>query len=182
MRSIINLELKYFCKDFAVVRRILKEIGAQKIIIKKQKDYFFNLPKNRDSKIPSRLKLRVESKKQTLIFYQRAKFSAATNTPSDIILLPVQDPKLLLFLSKALGVHTIVEKTRELWKKDNAVFHLDRVKNIGNIFEIETWSSQKTASMDSFKFAEYRKKFLPHLDKIIRGSNEELILKTFQYS
>ncbi len=173
----INLELKYFCKDFAPVRKILKEIGAKKITIKKQKDYFFNLPKSRNSKNPARLKLRVENKKQTLIYYQRASFSATASTPSDIVLLPVQDSKLLLFLSRVLGVRAIVEKTRELWKKENTVFHLDKVKNVGNIFEIEVWSSSKTASKDRLKFGEYRKKLLPFLDRIIKGSNEDLVLK-----
>ncbi len=177
MEQKINLELKYFCKDFTAIRKVLKEIGAKKIIIKKQKDYFFNLPKNKDPKNPARLKLRVEGKKQTLIFYQRANFSAKSSTPSDNILLPVNDADLSPFLLKALGVRVIVEKTRELWKKDNTVFHLDKVKGVGDIFEVEVWSSSKTASADSLKFAEYREKILPFLDKIIKGSNEDLVLK-----
>lgn len=177
MKSLASLELKYFCKDFAAVRTALKEIGAKKVIVKKQKDYFFNLPKNNNSKVPPRLKLRVEGKKQTLIFYQRASFSTTTNTPSDIILLPIQDSKILSFLSRVLGVRVVVEKTRELWKKENTIFHLDTVKDVGNIFEIEVWSSPKTELKDSQKFAEYKRKLLPYLDKIIKGSNENLALK-----
>lgn len=123
------------------------------------------------------MKLRIENSKQTLIYYQRANFSAITSTPSDIILLPVQDSKILSFLSKALGVRAVVEKTRELWKKENTVFHLDKVKNAGNIFEIEVWSSSKTATKDKIKFGEYKKKLLLLLDKIIKGSNEDLVLK-----
>ncbi|PIP31970.1 hypothetical protein COX24_00655 [bacterium (Candidatus Gribaldobacteria) CG23_combo_of_CG06-09_8_20_14_all_37_87_8] len=65
MEKEFNLALKYSCKDFARVRRTLCEIGAEKIIVKRQKDYFFNLPKNKDLKIPLCLKLRVEGKKET---------------------------------------------------------------------------------------------------------------------
>ncbi|MDD4990069.1 MAG: CYTH domain-containing protein [Candidatus Pacebacteria bacterium] len=135
------------------------------------------MPKSKGFKNPAHLKLRIENSKQTLIYYQRANFSAITSTPSDIILLPVQDSKILSFLSKALGVRAVVEKTRELWKKENTVFHLDKVKNAGNIFEIEVWSSSKTATKDKIKFGEYKKKLLLLLDKIIKGSNEDLVLK-----
>lgn len=176
MKSKVNLELKYFCKDFVPVRTVLKEIGAKKIIIKKQKDYFFNLPHNKKSDIPARFKLRIENGKQTLIYYRRPDFSSTSSTPADIVLFPVKNSKLLSFLIKALGVRVVVEKTRELWKKGNTVFHLDIVKDIGNIFEIEVQASSKTMSEDRLKFTEYRKKLLPYLEKIIKGSNEDLVL------
>jgi len=175
MKSKINLELKYFCKDFKVIRKILKEIGARKIAIKKQRDYFFNLPQASKAE-PARLKLRVENGTQTLIFYQRPNFSKTESTSSDIILYPVKDPDLFSLLQKILGVKVIVEKNRELWKKGNTVFHIDKVKGVGNIFEIEVWTSSKTMRKDPVNFASYKEKFLPYLHKIIHGSNEDLAL------
>lgn len=173
----INLELKYFCKNFKPVRKVLRSIGAKKESIKKQKDYFFNLPKEKTSKIPARFKLRASNGEQRLVFYRRPVFSAANMTPSDVIVLPIKDKEILYLLSKALGIKVIVEKHRELWKKGNTVFHLDRVKDVGNVFEIEVWTKPKTMKQDQRNFARYKKELLPYLDKIITGSNEDLILK-----
>lgn len=177
MESKINLELKYFCKDFNPIRKALRSIGAKKENIKKQKDYFFNLPKEKTFKIPARLKLRVSDKKQHLVFYRRPAFSIADTTPADVIVLLVKDTKILYFLSKALGVKVIVEKQRELWRKGNTVFHLDKVKGVGNVFEIEVWTKPKTIKQDQHNFARYKKELLPYLNKIIPGSNEDLVLK-----
>ena len=176
MKQKINLELKYRCSNFVYIRKVLKEIGAKKIIVKQQKDYFFNLPLD-NKKIPARLKLRVENGKQTLVYYRRPDFSKTSDTPADVTILAVKDPKLLNFLSKALGLKVVVEKRRELWRKENTVFNLDRVKNIGNIFEVEVWTTPRTIKADKKKFADYRKKLLPYLNKIVSGSNENLISK-----
>ncbi len=172
-----NLELKYFFKDPEPIRKVLRSIGARKESIEKQKDYFFHLPKEKNSKIPSRLKLRISGKKQLLVFYKRPSFSAKNITPSDVVVLPVKDKKILYFLSKALGVKVIVEKQRELWRKGNTVFHLDKVEGVGNIFEIEVWARPKTLKQDQVNFEIYKEKLLPYLDKIITGSNEDLALK-----
>ena len=173
----INLELKYFCKDFTSIRKVLCSIGAEKESIKKQKDYFFNLPKEKNSQIPARLKLRISNKKQSLIFYKRPTFSKNNATPSDVIVVPVRDKETLFLLSKALGIKVIVEKRRELWRKGNTIFHLDRVKGVGNVFEIEVWTKPKTLKQDKRNFERYKKELLPYLDKVIAGSNEDLILK-----
>lgn len=177
MDSKINLELKYFCKDFNEVRKILRSIGAKKESIRKQKDYFFNLPKNKNTKVPARLKLRISTGKQLLVFYRRPNFSEKKVTPADVVLFPIKDKKILSFLSKALGIKVIVEKQRELWRKENTVFHLDNVKGVGKIFEIEVWTQPRKIKKDRSAFEKYKKEFLPYLDKIIKGSNEDLVLK-----
>lgn len=178
MKSSLNIESKYFCDDFKPIRSVLREMGAKRIITKRQKDHFFNLPKREELKIPARLKLREENRSCTLIYYRRPEFSSSRNTPADILLLPVRDPKLPPFLYKVLGAKVIVEKRREVWSKGNAVFHLDKVKGVGGIFEIEVWTKPKTLKQDRVKFAEYRKRLLPYLGKIIKGSNENLLLKS----
>ena len=177
MESKITLELKYFCKDFNPIRTVLCSIGAKKESVKRQKDYFFNLPKDKNQRIPARLKLRVSNGKQSLIFYRRPKFSAKSTTLADVIVLPVKDKEIIPFLSKALRVKIIVEKQRELWRKGDIVFHLDRVKGIGNVFEIEVLAKPKTIKRDRLNFNNYKKKLLPFLNKIIIGSNEDLVLK-----
>lgn len=168
----LNLELKYFCDDFDEIRKTLKRIGAKKVTTKGQKDYFFNLPA---SKSNPRLKLRIEGKNQTLVYYERPDFEQGKATTAKVTLLPVKDKKLLNFLKKSLGVKAVVEKTREQWSKSNAVFNLDKVKCVGNIFEIEVTS--KGAKQDEATFDKYQELFSPYLTKLIKGSNIDLVSK-----
>ncbi len=171
----INLELKNFCEDFKPVRKIMRSIGAEKIFVKKQEDSFFYLPFAKDKRTVKRLKLRNEDGKKTLILYERDAFSAQKHASSDFSVLPVTDDKLIGFLSDALGVKVVVRKTRELWRKDNAVFHLDKVRGVGDIFEIELKTDSKNMKLDEKKFDGYRAKLRPYLGKIIKGSNEDLV-------
>lgn len=169
----INLELKHYCSNFAKVREILKEIGAKKEIVKRQKDYFFELPIQKDKNSP-RLKLRIENKKQTLVYYERPDF-VEKGVAAEIKLYDVKDSELLPFLKTVLGVKAIVEKKREVWRKLNTVFHIDMVKTIGGVFEIELQKKGKISALDRKQFQAYQEKLLPYLGKIIRGSNVDLV-------
>jgi len=176
MKSKVNLELKYLIKDFRPIRKILRDIGARKIETKFQKDYFFNLPRNEDKKAPARLKLRIEKKTKTFVFYRRPTFSDISSTSADVTLLASKDPTFRFF-TKVLGIKVIVEKKRELWRKGNTIFNLDRVRKVGNVFEIEVWTTPKTLKADRKIFVEYREKLLPYLSEIVKGSNEDLVSK-----
>jgi adenylate cyclase class IV len=172
-----NLELKYLCEDFNKVRNVLKEIGAKKEIVKNQKDYFFNLPIDKN-KISPRLKLRIENKNQELIYYERPNFIKGKNTLAKIELYNVKDKYLLDFLIKTLGVKAIVEKKREVWRKNNTVFFIDKVKNVGDIFEVEMQKHSAMIKKDKELFESYKNRLIPFLGKIIKGSNVDLVLKT----
>lgn len=173
----INLELKHYCNDFKKVRLVLKEIGAKKEIIKNQKDYFFNLPDANKEKSP-RFKLRIENKKQTLVYYERPDFVKGKNTASVVKLYYVKDKQLLPLLVESLGVKAIVDKKREVWRKKNTVFHLDNVKYVGGIFEIELQKNgRKLTKADKKTFELYKNKIMPFLGLIIKGSNVDLVNK-----
>lgn len=174
MQNKLNLELKYFCLDFLPIRRVLSEIGAKKHKTAKQTDYFFNLPTN---KLNPRLKLRIEGKNQILVYYERPDFEANKANPAKVILYSTKDKKILTFLSSVLGVKTIVVKKREQWKKDNTVFNLDDVQGVGKIFEIEVTTSEENKDKAQKVFNNYQKKFIPHLSKIIKGSNLDLVTR-----
>ena len=172
-----NLELKHYCPDFKKVRKILKEIGAKKEIIKNQKDYFFKLPDINKEKSP-RIKLRIEGTKQTLVYYQRPSFVKGKDTASTVKLYDVKDKQLLPFLTASLGVKAIVDKKREVWRKTNTVFHLDNVKGVGGIFEIELQKKgSKVTETDKKIFKSYQDKLLPFLGPVIKGSNVDLVKK-----
>ena len=181
MQSKANLELKHHCPDFKKIREVLKNIGAKKCGIRKQKDYFFNLAKVK-GKVQPRLKLRVENKTMTLVYYERPDFSSVQETLANVMLYPIADRKFLAFLIASLGVEAIVEKRRELWKKGNTVFNVDTVKGIGNIFEVELQTSGKITPKEKAMFKEYQKRFTPYLGKVVRGSNVDLVKKSLNPS
>ncbi len=170
-----NLELKHFCKDFKEIRKVLKGLGATKEIVKSQKDYFFDLPIAK-KKEKARLKLRIENKRMSLVYYQRPDFIAGKDTEANTALLEA-DNDLLGFLEKSLGIIGIVEKKREIWRKNNTVFHLDTVKEVGEIFEIELQKEGNINKADRELFSSYQKALKPYLGKVIKGSNIDLVLK-----
>ena len=165
-----NLELKHYCSNFNKIRKVLKEIGAKKEIIKSQTDYFFKLPNSK-----ARLKLRIEEKRQLLVYYERPDFLKAKSTISKGRLYNVRDSQLLPFLSSVLGIKVIVKKKREIWRKSNTVFHIDNVKGVGGIFEIELQKEGKITDTDQKQFKAYQNRLLPYLGKVIKGSNADLI-------
>ena len=166
-----NLELKYFCSSFNKIKKILNEIGAKKEVVKNQTDYFFKLQNSK-----ARLKLRVEGKKQLLVYYERPNFLKARSTTSKVKLYEVNDRQLLPFLSSALGIKVIVKKKREVWRKSNTVFHIDNVKGVGGIFEIELQKKDKITALDQKQFKTYQARLLPCLGRMIKGSNADLVL------
>lgn len=176
MKSKTNLELKHYCPDFNKIRIILEKVGAKKLVVKKQKDYFFNLPKNNNSQSP-RLKLRLEKDVTTLVYYERPPFKRTKDTASKVKLYTVTDKQLLPFLEEVLGVKAIVEKKREVWKKANTVFHLDTIKGVGDIFEVELQKQGKITEKDHAIFKAYQDQLQPHLGNVIKGSNVDLVAK-----
>lgn len=151
-------------------------MGAKKEVVKSQVDYFFELPKKSRTTSP-RLKLRIEGKVKTLIYYERPDFVKAKDTTSDIKLYDVKDNDLLPFLKRSLGTKATVDKKREVWRKANTVFHIDNVKGVGGIFEIELQKKGKINQKDRDVFAYYQKELLPYLGKVIKGSNVNLVSK-----
>lgn len=169
-----NLELKYFCKDFEPLRQVLTNLGAHKERIVKQKDYFFNVP----VQSKGRMKLRFEDDKpDTLIYYERPDFTIESETESKILLYNVNDSNLLDFLTKSHGVLGIVEKTREVWRLDETVFHIDIISNVGNIFEIELQSTNTITQENIDMFNNYKSQVLPFLNDIVVNSNIDLVLQ-----
>ncbi len=170
-----NIELKHYCSNFSGIRKELKRLGAKKTGIKDQIDYYFELPNDR-----ARLKLRVEGKKQQLVYYERPDFSKNKGTVAKIKLYDVKDRQLLPFLCFALGVRVVVKKKREIWMKLNTKFHLDNVKNAGRIFEIELQKKGKITPADKKLFKFYSDQVTPYLGKVIKGSNADLVFSTLK--
>ena len=132
----LNREIKAYCPDFKPVRSVLRGLEAAFIEVKHQTGFFYHLPPDVNVAGTRRLKLRVEEGKTEVIYYcERQENGART---SQFQVWEVTDAPVKEILDAALGVGgVIVHKQRELWRKNNAVFNLDTVEDVGQIFEVE---------------------------------------------
>ena len=118
-----NLELKIKIDSFDSLIEKLKSINAKQDSILLQKDIYYKIP-------AGLLKLRIENKTKTLIYYNRDENSK--NRYSDFNLLKIEDDNAEEFISKLFEVENIVEKERQLFWFNNTRIHLDDVKELGN--------------------------------------------------
>ena len=167
----LNRELKAYCNDFAVVRRLLRDHGAAFVEVKVQVDYYYQLPPADSTDGTRRLKLRVERGKGELIYYCEGQERGART--SRFQTASTDDPLMGDVLAAALGVRAVVRKQRELWRKDNVLFNLDTVEGVGQILEVEV-QAQDGRDID-LQITEYQRLFAPCLGDHIIGSNEDLV-------
>ena len=171
MQFRLNREIKAYCPDFAPVRAILREQSAEFVEVKDQVDHYYRIPPADEDGGTRRLKLRVEKGKRTLIYYwDRHEAGART---SRYRLAEADDPRIGEMLETALGTRAVVRKQRELWRKDNAIFNLDRVEGVGQLLEVEVLA-EDGCDIDAVA-KEYRRLFAPCLGSYIIGSNEDLV-------
>ena len=142
-----NLEIKVKVASLAPYRRRLANLdGCQRAARLRQADHYFHVPHGY-------LKLRVVAGGVSeLIFYRRPKRPGARQ--SRYSKWTVEAPRrgkgsgseaqadrnvdaVLGILSAALGVETVVRKTRDVFLVDGARIHLDRVAGLGTFVEIE---------------------------------------------
>ena len=167
----LNREIKAYCPDFAPVREILRQCSAEFVEVKDQVDYYYRIPPAEEAGGTRRLKLRVENGKGTLIYYwDRQEAGART---SRYQLAEADDPRISEMLGAVLGTRAVVRKQRELWRKDNVVFNLDRVEGVGQLLEVEVLA-EDGCDIDALA-QEYRRLFAPCLGSYIVGSNEDLV-------
>jgi len=126
--GIVNIELKAKYHDVTHVREYLRRHADFKGI-DHQTDTYLHIPRGR-------LKLRQGTIENALIYYEREDQKGPKQ--SNVTLFPLlPDSALPEMLLKALGIHVIVEKQREVYFIGNVKFHLDIVKGLGRFVEIE---------------------------------------------
>jgi adenylate cyclase class 2 len=138
--SHFNIEIKASCSNPDEVRSLLISLGAVSHGTDYQKDTYFNVP-------TGKLKLREGNIENSLIFYLRPEESGPKRSEVFMETLSLNNG-LAEVLSKALGVHCIVEKQREIYFIDNVKFHIDSVENLGHFIEIEAISAGHTLAQN----------------------------------
>jgi predicted adenylyl cyclase CyaB len=127
-----NVEVKVRVGRFEPLRARLRAMGARRVALLRQRDTYFRVP-------GLRLKLREEGGAAMLIPYRRP--DRAGDRRSDYVVIPVRDgARARRHLRSALGVRSVVDKVRELWRIDHTRVHLDRVRGLGRFLELETES------------------------------------------
>jgi predicted adenylyl cyclase CyaB len=136
----VSVEIKARCSDPVFVRKILRTHKARFKGLDHQIDTYFRIPSGR-------LKLREGNIENALIYYSRT--NQKNSKRCDSIVHRHRDGTVLKkVLTGSLGILTTVDKKREIYFIQNAKFHVDRVKKLGNFVEIEIFGrAQDLASL-----------------------------------
>jgi predicted adenylyl cyclase CyaB len=136
-----NVEIKARCPDPNAARDVLRARNARFEGIDRQTDTYFHVESGR-------LKLRQGDIENHLIYYSRSDVSGPKM--STVWLAPFSHgDRLLRLLSAALGIRSVVQKTREIYYTGRSKVHLDTVRGLGSFVEIEVVdaSGQAKSSM-----------------------------------
>ena len=166
-----NREIKAYCPDFGPVRRALTDLGASYVELTDQVDYYYNLADTPEGGSRRRLKIRIDKSAPQVIYYEEGQESGGRTSSFRIWGLNGHETKEML--DAVLGVRAVVNKQREIWRKDNVIFNLDEVESVGRILEVEIRVSHGFDVEAQLK--EYLDLFGPYLGEQIVGSNEDLV-------
>ena len=165
------VEIKAKCKDAEKVRHVLLSQGADCKGTDHQVDTYFRVAHGR-------LKLREGNIENSLIFYQRQ--NTALPKQSDVILFASQPGSSLKeILRHALGVLTVVDKSREIYFIENVKFHIDIVEGLGNFVEIEAIDSDGSIGEQKLREQCHRYMALLNVDNydLVSVSYSDLLLR-----
>jgi adenylate cyclase, class 2 len=167
----LSLEIKARCPDPGRIRKILLSRGASFKGLDRQVDTYFRVPSDR-------LKLREGNIENALIYYKRA--DQKKSKKCDAMLFPCKKKiPLKKLLTVAFGILAVVDKKREIYFIQNAKFHIDRVKRLGNFVEIEVFGRKGNAGVAKLREqCEFYQKLLGIRAKdLMAGSYSDQILK-----
>jgi adenylate cyclase class IV len=161
---------KYRCTDLSGVRTVLHTMNACHSITKEQEDHIYSIYDPVTKTNSKRVKVRIENHTTCVYIYSRKEIEV------DVLFeyVEIRDENILVILSSILGKPKIITKKREVWTKGDFVFHLDEVKGVGAIFEIEL--VRQLEGIDYEKAMEDCIRQCKHcLAAKIQGSNEDLV-------
>jgi predicted adenylyl cyclase CyaB len=142
-----NVEIKARPRDVARTRDAARSLADSAPTLIRQVDTFFRTQ-------VGRLKLRVfEDGSGELIHYERADTSGPKESRYVIARLP-QAEDVRSVLAGALGVRTVVRKTRMLYLVGQTRIHIDEVEGLGTFLELEVVLRADQSAEDGHRVAE----------------------------
>jgi predicted adenylyl cyclase CyaB len=162
-----NIEIKAHIKNPDQIRTLIKELNHTYVGLDHQIDTYFKTTNGR-------FKLRESSLSGPyLIFYLRENRSGPKS--SIYQKLPVEDAQgLKKLLERMQGVHTIIEKKREIYLYENVRIHIDEVVMLGNFLEFEAVMDQK------YNNKEIESEKIKYLMNLLGIHNKDLIRESYE--
>jgi predicted adenylyl cyclase CyaB len=162
-----NIEIKARLDSLDQIRTLVKKLDPTFVGLDIQIDTYFNTMKGR-------FKLRESSLSGPyLIFYLRENLSGPKSSVYQK--LPVEDPNGLKEILKEMqGIHTVIEKTREIFLYQNVRIHLDDVLQLGSFLEFEAVMNEKNNN----KAAEHKK--IEYLMQKLGIDKDDLIGESYE--
>lgn len=168
--KLLNVEIKARCSEHERIRAILRSRSADFKGTDHQVDTYFRTN-------AGRLKLREGNIENFLVYYDREHKEGPKQ--SRVILFKAEPGSPLKeMLIKALGVLTIVDKTREIYFIGNVKFHLDVVAGLGTFVEIEAIDATGSIAKDALlaQCNEYMDLFGIREGDLVAASYSDLLL------
>ena len=167
-----NIEIKARVGNLDVIRKRVLKIKHEFLGSDHQVDTYFKTNSGR-------MKLRESSLSGPyLILYLRNDLSGPKSSIYQTLAVEnTQGVKNLL--SQMLGIHTVVEKEREIYIYENVRIHLDWVKNLGTFLEFEAVLNDKykNRTAEKMKVHQLMETFGITEDNLVSTSYENLIQK-----
>ena len=138
----IEVEVKAKIKDFNSIKKMLKEINAEKNHVEHQEDSYFTSPIKDFTTTDEALRIReveIDNNQKTLITYKGPKIDAKSKTREEIE-LKIEDPDKMERIFEHLGFKKTAKviKNRTIYLLDQYIISLDEVEGLGPYMEIET--------------------------------------------
>lgn len=144
-----NIEFKAYFPGITKARSICQSIAAELLCQHEQKDTYFMVSKGE-------LKLRQNREGDVfLIHYSREDSPTLKESSFEIVSISKNKASLLYkILKDSLGILTVVEKHREVYKFEMAIINIDKVKEVGNFIEVEVEVNHSNSNKKAFQLAE----------------------------
>ena len=165
-----NIELKARLANFTAAVKVCEDLHADYRGDIQQVDTYFRVAEGR-------FKMRASDPGEDyLVYYRRPDVSGPKGCDYEIA---VVDRAILPVLSSALGVLTVVDKTRTLYLWENVRIHLDNVVGLGHFIEFEAVLSDPYDDNDGQrKLAFLQESFSIPSSSLIEHSYLDMMLKT----
>lgn len=138
----IEVEVKAKIKDFNSVKKLLKELNAEKSHVEHQEDSYFNSPMKDFAKTDEALRIRevsTHNSSKIFITYKGPKIDSKSKTREEIE-VGIENSEKVAKIFEHLGFEkaAIVIKNRTIYNFDKYIISLDEVEGLGPYMEIET--------------------------------------------
>jgi len=166
-----NLEFKAQINNLKEYEEKLLTLRPKLLGTELQTDTYFTVANGR-------LKLRESNLKSTLISYHREESKGAKM--AEIMLYP-HEPNIMLqkILAEQFGIKVIVNKKRKKYSLNNAVFHFDKVVDLGAFLEVEITDEEGTFNLEEMQkeIDKYLQFFELEKTQLINASYSDLLME-----